>query len=969
MRFTSDVAGFITGLQFYKGATNTGTHIGNLWTNTGTLLATAIFASETASGWQQVSFASPVAIAANTTYVASYHTDAGNYAADQNYFTSTFNNPPLHGMQDGGSGGANGLFGYGPSAFPTGSFLSTNYYVDVTFTAAGAFGISGTISGAGGSGATVTLTGASTAVVTADASGNYSFTGLTAGTYTITPAKTGFSFSPASQNATVTNASVTALNFSTVTYTISGTISGAGGVGATVALSGASTATTTAGASGTYSFSGLTNGGYTVTPSLTGFTYTPTSQNVTISNANPAAVNFSSASVPTFTVSGTITGAIVSGITVQLTGAASASTTTNASGAYSFTVAAGSYTVTPSSTGYLFSPASQPANVTTANITGLNFTSSVQTYTLQGNISGTGGSGATVTLSGPVAGSTTADTSGNFTFTGLTNGAYTVTPTKTAFGFSPSAQAVTVSGANVTGVSFSSFAACPCSVWTSTTVPGNLANDPNQIELGMRFTSDVAGVITGIRFYKGTTNTGTHIAHLWSNTGTLLATATFGTETASGWQQVSFATPVAITANTVYVASYNTSSGNYSYDQNYFTSAYNNTPLHAVQDGTSAGANGLFLYGASAFPTGSYLSSNYYVDVVFTTSESISGTISGPGGAGATVNLTGAATQSVTADASGNYTFTGLSNGSYTVTPSHTGFTFTPASQAVTLNNANGTANFSTVTYSLSGTLSGTGGNGATVNLTGAATATTTANASGAYTFTGLTNGAYTVTPSKSGFSFTPVSQNVTVNSANLTGVNFSSGPVTYSISGTVSMPGGNGATVNLTGTSTASVTSDASGNYTFTGLANGSYTVTPTKTGLTFTPANLPVTVNNANVTAVNFATISYSISGHDQRCRRQCRYREPHGRSHSQRDCRRLRQFHFHRVGEWRLHGHAQQERVQLHSRQPGGDDQFGERHRREFQLSDGDHVLDFRHDQQRWWQRRYGNADWNRKRNHYG
>jgi len=865
VRFTSDVAGFITGLQFYKGSGNTGTHIGNLWSNTGTLLATATFTNETASGWQSVSFASPVAVAANTTYVASYHTTAGNYAADQSYFAGgAYNNPPLHAIQDGTSNGSNGIFLYGNSAFPTGTYLSTNYYVDVTFTSAGAYSISGTISGTGGSGATVSLTGTSTAVTTADANGNYTFTGLNNGTYTVSPTKTGYNFTPSSQGTTINGANITALNFSTATYTLSGTISGAGGVNAAVALTGSATASTTANASGAYSFTGLTGGTYTVTPSLTGFTYTPPNQSVTISNASATTVNFSSASVPTYTVSGTITGSVVSGVTLQLTGSATASTTTNTSGAYSFTVAAGSYTITPSSTGYQFSPGSQAVTVTSAAVSGVNFTSSVATYTLQGTISGAGGSGATVTLSGPVAGSTTADTSGNFTFTGLTNGAYSITPSKTGYSFSPSAQAATVSNANVTGMSFSSFAACPCSIWTSTTTPGNLASDPNQTELGVRFTSDVAGVITGIRFYKGTTNTGTHIAHLWNNSGTLLATATFSGETASGWQQVSFSTPVAITANTVYVASYNTSSGNYSYDQNYFASAaYNNAPLHAIQDGTSSGSNGIFLYGTSAFPTGTYLSTNYYVDVVFNTAESISGTISGPGGPGATVNLTGAATQSVTADSSGNYTFTGLANGSYTVTPSHTGFTFTPASQAVTLNNANGTANFSTVTYTLSGTISGTGGNGATVNLTGAATATTTANTSGAYSFTGLANGSYTVTPSHTGYGFTPTSQNATVNGANVTGINFTAGVPTYSISGTVSMPGGNGATVSVTGTSTASATADANGNYTISGLANGSYTVTPTKTGYTFTPTNQAVTISSANVTAINFTTISYSISG----------------------------------------------------------------------------------------------------------
>ena len=100
------------------------------------------------------------------------------------------------------------------------------------------------------------------------------------------------------------------------------------------------------------------------------------------------------------------------------------------------------------------------------------------------------------------------------------------------------------------------------------------------------------------------------------------------------------------------------------------------------------------------------------------------------------------------------------------------GYTFSPASQSVTVSNGNGTANFSSL-YSISGTISGTGGNGATVTLSGAATATVTANASGAYTFTGLANGAYTVTPSNTGFTFSPASKAITISNANVT-ANFS---------------------------------------------------------------------------------------------------------------------------------------------------------------------------------------------------
>jgi len=143
--------------------------------------------------------------------------------------------------------------------------------------------------------------------------------------------------------------------------------------------------------------------------------------------------------------------------------------------------------------------------------------------------------------------------------------------------------------------------------------------DTSAVELGVKFRADVNGFITGIRFYKSATNTGTHTGTLWSSTGTKLASATFKGETASGWQQVTFTTPVAITANTVYVASYHTTRGHYADDTGYFASAGKDSPpLHALQDGAS-GPNGVYQYGASSFPSSTYQSSNYWVDVVFKT--------------------------------------------------------------------------------------------------------------------------------------------------------------------------------------------------------------------------------------------------------------------------------------------------------------------------------------------------------------
>src|SRR5262249_29883325 len=75
-------------------------------------------------------------------------------------------------------------------------------------------------------------------------------------------------------------------------------------------------------------------------------------------------------------------------------------------------------------------------------------------------------------------------------------------------------------------------AAVTYTIWSSAATPVVTSfNDSNAVELGVKFNSSTAGYITGIRFYKGSGNTGTHVGHLWTSTGTLLATATFSGET------------------------------------------------------------------------------------------------------------------------------------------------------------------------------------------------------------------------------------------------------------------------------------------------------------------------------------------------------------------------------------------------------------------------------------------------------
>jgi len=227
------------------------------------------------------------------------------------------------------------------------------------------------------------------------------------------------------------------------------------------------------------------------------------------------------------------------------------------------------------------------------------------------------------------------------------------------------------------------------------------ANDGTPLELGVKFTSSVNGYINGIRFYKTSANTGTHTGELYSAAGVRLASTTFTGETASGWQTVTFQTPVPIVSGVTYVAAYFSSGGGYSVTNSGLQLSTINGNLSTIADGK----NGVYVYtSAPAFPSSSYLSSNYWVDVVFSSGVTVpqapTSVISGPTDvtlSGAIITLDGSASSAgnyswagtgglITSPTSAKTTVTGLQPGTYTFTLSVT---------------ANGLTNKSTITTTI----------------------------------------------------------------------------------------------------------------------------------------------------------------------------------------------------------------------------------------------------------------------------
>ncbi|HEV2799645.1 MAG TPA: Ig-like domain-containing protein [Pyrinomonadaceae bacterium] len=167
------------------------------------------------------------------------------------------------------------------------------------------YSISGRLTDASGNPiypATVNLSGSKVASAGTDFNGNYHFFNLEGGgTYTLQPYKNQYNFTPPTRTFTNLSAQQTADFVGTVvTYTIGGriTANGAGLSGVSVALGGTATATVTTDANGQYSFAGLVQGNYTVTPARSGYNFTPGSRSYSNLSGNQTS-DFSATAIST----------------------------------------------------------------------------------------------------------------------------------------------------------------------------------------------------------------------------------------------------------------------------------------------------------------------------------------------------------------------------------------------------------------------------------------------------------------------------------------------------------------------------------------------------------------------------------------------------------------------------------------------------------------------------------------------
>ncbi len=530
VRITTSVAGQITALKFYRSASDTGPDVLDLWSSTGTNLASVAFTNTTASGWQTVALPTAVTLTAGATYVASYHT-TGAYVATNNYFTSAVTNGPLTASATG-----NGVYAYGGTnaagIFPTSTWSAANYWADVVFIPS----VSGAPSNT-----------APTAVAdVADATEKGGIANASGGS----PA-TGNVLTNDTDPDTGDTKTVTAVSFGTTAGTLGTALAGAHG---SLVLS----------ADGTFTYTINENDSAVQALRL------PTN---TLTDTFSYTMRDTAGLTSTTTLTATIHGADDAPVLASQT----ANQNATVGSSFSLTLPSGTFTDVDAGDTLAYMATSADG---TALPTWLAFDASTRTLSGTPTAANVGTAGIKVTAT-DLAGAATSESF---------NIAVSTTP--------PPA---------------------PVSLFSASNTPAGSYNDGSPLELGVKFTSSVAGTITGLKFYRSAGDTGTDILNLWTATGTNLANTTFTNTSASGWQTVQLATPIAINANTTYIASYHTM-GAYVASGGFFNSAVTSGPLSAPSS-ASAGGNGVYAYGGTSstglFPSNTFNSANYWADVVF----------------------------------------------------------------------------------------------------------------------------------------------------------------------------------------------------------------------------------------------------------------------------------------------------------------------------------------------------------------
>ena len=650
VKFSAASNGTVTGVKFYKGPGNTGTHTGFLYKADGSVLASAVFTGETTTGWQTATFASPVAVTAGAEYTAAYSNPVGTYSANPGEYGGDVTVGPLR------VSAGSAVYSYGSNYPVNGS--SASYLVDVVFAPA-VMPLAATgqvpVDGAG----SVAVSTAVSAVLSKD----------------VVPASVGIVLKTAAGVSVAGSTSYDAVT------RVASFVPGAVLEKSTKYV--ATLSATTAGgealaAGGSWSFGTVKPDSVGCPCSLYQDSAVPSVLSIADGTPLSLGVKFSAASNGTVTGvkfykgpgnTGTHTGflykadgsvlasAVFTGETTTgwqtATFASPVAVTAGAEYTAAYSNPVGTYSANPGEYGgdvtvgplrvsagsAVYSYGSNyPVNGTSASyLVDVVFTPAAPplVVTSRTPVPGAMGQPADVlvkaTFSVPLAAGFTATLKNGAT---VLAGATALSPDAKTLTFTPAgnlpngatisvvlSNLVSTQGATLADVDWQ-FGTVGDSTTTGSQsmfgalVPDVLANsdDAAAIELGVAFTPSTAGTVTAIRFFKGDGNTGVHTGSIWSAAGTRLATVEFAAETSSGWQTAALDTPLALVADATYTVSYYAPNGRYSSTVAFFAAPFSMGPLSVA-----AGSNGRYLYGTGGgMPVNSWNSTNYFVDVLFT---------------------------------------------------------------------------------------------------------------------------------------------------------------------------------------------------------------------------------------------------------------------------------------------------------------------------------------------------------------
>ncbi|PDV98006.1 hypothetical protein [Candidatus Chloroploca asiatica] len=594
-------------------------------------------------------------------------------------------------------------------------------------------------------------------------------------------------------------------------------------------------------ATGAYTLTDVPSGTWTLTPTLAGYTFTPTTQTITVTG-DLDGQDFT-ATLLTFPVMGRVTVDGV-GLADVVISDGTRSATTDSTGAYTLTdVPYGTHVLTPTLAGYTFTPATRSVTVTAA-LTGQDFlaqAATLLTFPVTGRVTVDGVALADVVITDGTRSATT-DSTGAYTLTDVPCGTHVLTPTLAGYTFTPATRSVTVTAA-LTGQDFLAQAATLLTfpVTGRVTVDGVALADVVITDGTRNATTDSTGAYTLTDVSYGThVLTPTLAGYIFTpTTRTISVTealrdqdfaATLRTFPVTGRVTVDGVglAEVVITDGTRTVTT--TDTGFYvlmsvPYGTHMLTptlARYTFSPATRMISVTEALSDQNFAATLRTFP--------------------VTGRVTVDGVGLADVLITDG-TRRATTDSTGAYTLTDVPYGTHVLTPTLAGYTFTPTTRTISVTEALRDQDFAAtlLTFPVTGRVTVDGVGLAEVVITDG-TRNATSDSTGAYTLTDVPYGTHVLTPTLAGYTFTPTTRTISVTEA-LMGQDFTASATTGQIRGRVFTHRGGLAGVVITD-GTRSATTDSTGVYTLTGVPQGTWTLTPTREGYAFTPATRTVTV-----------------------------------------------------------------------------------------------------------------------------